>query len=220
MMGDLDRSAMALIEAAQAGDRAAFDRALVVVRPHAADAIHRWLRTTRLPEDKSHDDVIQEAILRFWSSPPTRPPAKSATQSMLAWLKTTSVRIALDWRRQARLPGEPKPAADGGKAAEKDKLRAREIKIPIDANRYAGRERPDDDHAARALEDAFRRILESDYAVGLRLYSLMLEEPFLTSQEYAARLDTTSQNIDQMRSRLREALVARMPELRYLKRRR
>lgn len=131
----------------------------------------------------SVDDVVQEVLLLMLKNPPdSLVPGREAV-SLMAWIKTTTIRylgqtmrrkpLVLDDEQQAAWPD---PRTSGSREA-RDSL--------ADIRRVLA------EHSPRLLE----------------FYEFCCQNPTLTDTELASALDTTLNNVQQLRSRMRSILA-------------
>lgn len=87
----------ALVEAARAGDRAAFDRLLAALRPRAMAAA---LRVLHNPDDA--EDAVQEAFLKIWRCLPSF----EGRSSLSTWVHRIVTNASLDLMRRSAARAE------------------------------------------------------------------------------------------------------------------
>jgi len=87
----------ALVAAAKAGDRSAFDRLLVALRPRAMAAA---LRVLHNPDDA--EDAVQEAFLKIWRSLPSF----EGRSSLSTWVHRIVTNASLDLMRRSAARAE------------------------------------------------------------------------------------------------------------------
>ncbi|MFO8071216.1 MAG: sigma factor [Polyangia bacterium] len=144
------------------------------------------------------DDAVQEVLLRLVQRPPTHEPSKSARQTVLAWVRTTTTNLLTDAFRRATTKYE-----DGSSV--------RKRKEGVDVNQVTGTRSYDTARELARYETvdeirAIERWLDEHYPKGARYVRARRENPDAGGAELAEMLGVSRANLDQIAKRTRDAV--------------
>ncbi len=155
---------------------------------HLAPYIRAAVRRRRLPAHSgvSEEDVVQEVLTRLFVSRLNRPQATGRPAvTLLAWVKTVTHRHLTDLGKKftGRFAAEEEEALSERPASQRNPLWTK-----------------------LAYRDALEH-LDAHYPPGASLLRLLGEEPDADTSELAARLNTSTSNVYQIKTRMLRSLA-------------
>ena len=173
------------MEACATDERAAREYFEFIV-PVVVSVVRKWSQSyakAMADHGVSVEDLAQEVLLLMLDKPPDKLVAGREAISLMAWIKTTTIRTLSQMRRRKHLVLD-----DEQQAAWPDQQTS------------GSREARD------SLAD-IRRVLAAHSPRLLEFYGLCCQNPTLTDTELALAFDTSFNNIQKLRSRMRSILA-------------